>query len=133
MHVSFWPARQRARVHLPTMAIDLTILFLLYASPHFSIASSSTACAHTCVNAACFATLVSTSSPAPTPRLGGGQIDWGKGEDFLEVLRGSAYASTGPTHKDQRFEAEVVSKDESGVTVDYGGKFNARVRMSSRQ
>ena len=60
------------------------------------------------------------------------QIDWGKGEDFLDVLRESAYASMGPTHRHQRFEAVVVSKDENGVTVDYGGKFHARVRMSPR-
>lgn len=60
------------------------------------------------------------------------QIDWGKGEDLLDVLRESAYASTGPTHRHQRFEAVVVSKDENGVTVDYGGKFHARVRMSPR-
>lgn len=60
------------------------------------------------------------------------QIDWGKGEDFLDVLRESAYVSMGPTHRHQRFEAVVVSKDENGVTVDYGGKLHARVRMSPR-
>eukprot|EP00037_Helgoeca_nana_P000949 m.24541 g.24541 ORF g.24541 m.24541 type:complete len:276 (+) comp11274_c0_seq1:152-979(+) len=59
-------------------------------------------------------------------------VDWVKEEDFMTVLRHSSFASTGPTHHGQHFEALVLSKDDKGVHVDYGGKFDARIRMSSR-
>jgi ribosomal protein S1 len=51
----------------------------------------------------------------------------------MTVLRHSSFASTGPTHHGQHFEALVLSKDDKGVHVDYGGKFDARIRMSSRK
>eukprot|EP00035_Acanthoeca_spectabilis_P021831 m.440473 g.440473 ORF g.440473 m.440473 type:complete len:203 (+) comp18524_c0_seq1:86-694(+) len=59
-------------------------------------------------------------------------IDWAKEEDFLTELRQSAYATTGPTHIGQLFEAVVVAKEEKGVHVDYGGKFNAWIRMGPK-
>mmetsp|Transcript_3614 Transcript_3614/g.8974 ORF Transcript_3614/g.8974 Transcript_3614/m.8974 type:complete len:207 (-) Transcript_3614:112-732(-) len=61
------------------------------------------------------------------------KIDWGKEEDFLTELRRSPFAASGPMHRRQLFEAEVVETDEAGVHADYGGKFNVRVTVAPRR
>eukprot|EP00041_Stephanoeca_diplocostata_P015589 m.297966 g.297966 ORF g.297966 m.297966 type:complete len:225 (+) comp20090_c0_seq1:230-904(+) len=53
-----------------------------------------------------------------------------KKREFPEALRKTAFIAIGPTFEGVQFEAIVLSVDNVGLKVDYGGKFPARLRHS---
>lgn len=50
--------------------------------------------------------------------------------EFSETFRKTAFVAVGPAFEGVQFEAEVLSVDNIGLKVDYGGKFPARLRHS---